>query len=229
MRLLAVRHGQASFGSADYDRLSELGWQQGRRLGDWLAVHGERFERVICGGMRRHRETFDAIAEAFRDRDLPMPQAEFDDAFNEFDHRAVIESFCVQHPQHPAHVAWRAEPAAPRTVVALLQAAFACWADGSLVHGGESWATFRRRTRDAGTRLHARLHEGEVLLVSSGGVIAQLAAEALDAPDARAVELNLGLRNSALAEFHGRSDALRLGSWNALPHLADARELWTYY
>lgn len=229
MRLVAVRHGQASFGSADYDRLSELGWQQGRRLGEWLSTHGERFERVICGGMRRHRETFEAIAEAFQTRGLRMPAPEFDDAFNEFDHRAVIESFCVQHPEHSAHRAWRDAPTDPRTVFGLLQAAFACWADGSLAHAGESWQTFRRRTRTAGAHVHARLHEGEVLLVSSGGVIAQLAAEALDAPDARAVELNLGLRNSAMAEFHGRSDALRLGSWNALPHLADERGLWTYY
>ena len=28
MTLLGVRHGQASYGSEDYDRLSELGWQQ---------------------------------------------------------------------------------------------------------------------------------------------------------------------------------------------------------
>jgi len=42
------------------------------------------------------------------------------------------------------------------------------------------------------------------------------------------VQLNLSLRNSALSEFHAGPDGLRLASWNALPHLADARELWTY-
>ena len=30
-----VRHGQASFGADDYDKLSELGWQQSRRLGEY--------------------------------------------------------------------------------------------------------------------------------------------------------------------------------------------------
>ena len=45
----------------------------------------------------------------------------------------------------------------------------------------------------------------------------------------RAVELNLSLRNSAVSEFHPHGPRLRLGSWNALPHLHGQRELWTYY
>ena len=52
---------------------------------------------------------------------------------------------------------------------------------------------------------------------------------ALDVPVERAVELNLSLRNSAVSEFHPHGPRLRLGSWNALPHLHGQRELWTYY
>ena len=62
MSLLLVRHGQASAGSDNYDRLSERGWQQSRRLGAWLASTGHDFDAVVLGGMRRHQETFDAIA-----------------------------------------------------------------------------------------------------------------------------------------------------------------------
>ena len=51
MSLLLVRHGQASFGAADYDQLSERGQVQSRRLGDWLAQGGHRFEAVVVGGM----------------------------------------------------------------------------------------------------------------------------------------------------------------------------------
>ena len=35
--LWLVRHGQAAFGTEDYDRLTELGWQQARWLGAHLA------------------------------------------------------------------------------------------------------------------------------------------------------------------------------------------------
>ena len=71
--------------------------------------------------------------------------------------------------------------------------------------------------------------DGEALVLSSGGVISRLAQIALDVPNHRAVELNLALRNSALSEFHPHGGRLRLGSWNALPHLHGQRELWTYY
>jgi broad specificity phosphatase PhoE len=229
MRLLAIRHGQASFGSDDYDRLSERGREQARRLGDWLAGHGERFERVLCGGMLRHRQTLDAIAEAYAERGQPLPATEFEPDFDEFDHHAVIGSFIAIEQAHPSVAAYRDGRADPAAVLSLLRDAFHCWAGGALDHCGEPWAGFRERTRAAGRRLHAGMGESSVLLVSSGGVLAQLAAAALEAPDSRAVELNLSLRNTALVEFHALPDGLRLGSWNALPHLADARELWTYY
>ncbi|MFQ5527850.1 MAG: hypothetical protein ACE5GX_16530 [Thermoanaerobaculia bacterium] len=45
-RVLLVRHGQASAGSADYDRLSELGERQSRLLGRHWAGHGLELDRV---------------------------------------------------------------------------------------------------------------------------------------------------------------------------------------
>ena len=66
MSLLLVRHGQASYGAADYDQLSERGWEQSRRLGHWLARGGHRFTTVVVGGMRRHRQTAEAVAEGFK-------------------------------------------------------------------------------------------------------------------------------------------------------------------
>jgi broad specificity phosphatase PhoE len=229
MRLIAVRHGQASFGSDDYDRLSASGWLQMRRLGEWLAGHRAEFVGVVCGGMRRHRESYEAVAAAYAGQGLALPAPETDSGFDEFDHHAVIAAFVAAQPEHSSVLAWLGGERDTRTVVALLRAAFACWARGELDACGEPWGGFRARTRRAGERLHARLGEGAILLLSSGGVIAQLAAAALEAPDARAVELNLSLRNSAFAEFHGLEDGMRLGSWNSLPHLAQAPELWTYY
>ena len=61
--LILVRHGQASFGADDYDKLSDLGWRQSRWLGEYLAARGTRFDRVIRGSLRRHTETLDGIGE----------------------------------------------------------------------------------------------------------------------------------------------------------------------
>ena len=56
-QLFLVRHGQASYGAADYDRLSELGWRQARWLGEHFAERGIRFDVHVRGTPRRHDET----------------------------------------------------------------------------------------------------------------------------------------------------------------------------
>lgn len=227
MTLLLVRHGQASFGAADYDQLSERGQRQSRLLGDWLARGGHRFRSVVVGGMRRHRQTADGVIAAFAERGLELPEVVADPGFAEFDHQAVFGAWFDRDPEHPLAIASRSGK--PRDVGAMLQAALLAWANDELPGLPESWAGFGERVRDAGERLEALAGDGEALVLSSGGVISRLAQLALDVPDHRAVELNLSLRNSALSEFHPERGRLRLGSWNALPHLHGERELWTYY
>lgn len=227
MTLLLVRHGQASFGAADYDNLSERGWTQSRRLGAWLAKGGHRFRAVVVGGMRRHRQTAEAVAEAFAAEGIEWPEPTIDDGFAEFDHRAVFSAYLERDPEDPIAVASRSGD--PRDVGAMLQAALLAWARDELPGVPETWAAFGDRVRAAGERLDALADGGEALVLSSGGVISRLAQIALDVPDTRAVELNLSLRNSAVSEFHPHRGRLRLGMWNSLPHLHGDRALWTYY
>lgn len=229
MRLLAVRHGQASAGTDDYDRLSSLGAEQSRRLGQWLAAARIRPRRVLLGAMRRHQQTLDALLEGYG---ASLPDTEYFADLNEFDHDAVLAGFCRKHADHPAAgiaaAPWQAEP---RDVGRLVSAALGAWSSGSLdaEQAVEPWSQFRQRVGRAVDMLHQDPDDGVVLMVSSGGVLTQLLMAALDAPDARAAELNLGIRNSALCEFVRTEGRLRLLSWNGLPHLADAPELWTHY
>lgn len=222
MRLIALRHGQASFGTDDYDRLSPLGASQCRQAGRWLARHGHDFATVVRGANLRHRQSLAALAEGFTEEGGRLPDEEVDTDFNEFDHHAVVAAYLAHHPDRMAE-------ASPGPGLArLLADALHAWAQGQLGPPAESWPAFRARTRGAGARLHARAAQGALLLVTSAGVLAQLAAEALGAPDDRAVELNLQIRNAAMVELEAKRDGWRLATWNALPHLADQRSSWTY-
>ena len=42
-----VRHAQASFGTDDYDRLSELGHRQAGWLGEYFRYRGLTFDQVV--------------------------------------------------------------------------------------------------------------------------------------------------------------------------------------
>jgi broad specificity phosphatase PhoE len=60
-----VRHGQASFGAADYDVLSELGHRQAALAGVELRDRGVRIDLVASGTLRRQRETAAAALAAY--------------------------------------------------------------------------------------------------------------------------------------------------------------------
>ena len=51
--IVLVRHGQASFGADDYDRLSALGTEQARLLGQWWARLGAAPGTVMRGSLRQ--------------------------------------------------------------------------------------------------------------------------------------------------------------------------------
>ncbi len=231
MELVAIRHGQASFGHANYDQLSPLGHRQARLLGEWLAARPDLdFEAVATGTMARHRETLAGIRAARPG----LPEALVLPELDEFDHHAMLAAFRQVAPDDPV-VAAIGEGRTPDLVAIFrfLQGGLRAWVEGRLDgEVPESFAAFRVRVRRGFEALRAA-HPGarRVLVVSSGGVMSQLAQWALDVPDSHAIDLNLSIRNSALAEFRHAEGRWRFGSWNALPHLAapEHRELHTYY
>jgi broad specificity phosphatase PhoE len=229
MRLLTVRHGQASFEADDYDQLSPLGEAQALALGRWLGSHDPQFDLVLCGRLRRHAQTLDGVAHALANHGCALPPTRIDPRLDEFDHRQLARAFLSQFPAHPSSLA--AEHGRSRELPALLRLlrdALLYWTRDQLPGAAESWGAFRARTRAVLGELQAACEPRSVLLVSSAGVIAQLAAEALELPDHRCIDLNMSLRNSALCELLGNEHGVQLRSWNDLPHLADQRSMWTH-
>jgi broad specificity phosphatase PhoE len=227
MALLFVRHAQASYGTDDYDRLSPLGWTQADHLGAWLAREPHGFARVRVGAMRRHRETLEAIRRALIKAGHPLPDPEEDADLNEFDHGAVIRAFLSERAD--ADLRARASSHDPAVVGPMLYAAILAWANDELDAVPERWAVFGERVARAGAAAAQAASEGPALVISSGGVIARLAQQALEVPAPRAVDLNLAIRNASINEFSARSGVLRFGSFNTLPHLAHDRRLWTHF
>ena len=55
--VLLVRHGQASFGAADYDVLSATGQKQSELVGEALSRAGVAPDRILAGTLRRQQDT----------------------------------------------------------------------------------------------------------------------------------------------------------------------------
>ena len=219
--LYLVRHGQASFGAADYDQLSDLGARQCHALGAWMAARGLAFQGVLRGTLRRHVQSLDALAEGYA---TPLPEALAWPGLNEYDSEALIRTVHAGKLQAPD------TPEIYRAHFRLLRDALTRWMAGE-VHpvGMPSWAEFRDGVASALEHVR-RTHNGDVLLISSGGPISTAVVQVMGAPGPSMVELNLRLRNSAVSEFAFTPKRMVLNTFNHLPHLeAVDRAGWITY
>jgi broad specificity phosphatase PhoE len=207
--LYLVRHGQASFGAADYDQLSELGGKQSERLGRYWRERNITFDAVYAGTLRRHAQTWAGIA-AGADYGNNVIALE---GLNEYDSEAVIAAIHPQPLQKPE------TPEMVRHHFRLLRDGLRQWMNGVVSPKGmPSYADFQAGVSDALERVRKN-HDGHVLIVSSGGPISTAVGHVLGTTPETTIELNLRIRNSALTQFDYNPKRHSLISFNTLPHL----------
>jgi broad specificity phosphatase PhoE len=214
--LYLVRHGQASFGEDDYDRLSPLGHRQAQRLGQYLrerfAREGVQIDTVLMGSLRRHRETWEGIAQGAG----WTHTADVWPGLNEYDSEALIEAI------HPEPLAKPDTPELYRHHFRLLRDALKAWMDGrSQPQGMPTYAEFVRGIEAALDHVRQNC-PGNALIVSSGGPISTAVGRVLGTPPDTTIELNLRIRNTALSEFAFTPKRHMLVTYNTLPHLDSA-------
>jgi broad specificity phosphatase PhoE len=67
-----IRHGQASFGADNYDKLSALGHTQARHLAEYFSQRNIHPSHAICGNMTRHQQIRDACLATLSPPLLPI-------------------------------------------------------------------------------------------------------------------------------------------------------------
>ena len=219
--LYLVRHGQASFGADDYDRLSELGHRQAVRLGEYFVHQGIHFEGLIAGTLRRHKQTMAGILQGMGRAGEPLAW----EGLNEYDSEAVIAAI------HPEPLPRPDSPEAYRHHFRLLRDGLAQWMAGSSSpRGMPTWGEFLAGVAGALDHVRANHYGQKVLVVTSGGPIATAVGHVLDASPQATIELNMRIRNTGVTEFAFTPRRHALVSFNGLPHLdaPDLRDWITY-
>ena len=85
-----IRHGQASFGHDNYDKLSTLGVRQSRILARHLFDTGFRPDAVYSGAMDRQTATAEEVRSFFAEHGRPLPDLERVSGFDEYDTTAIV-------------------------------------------------------------------------------------------------------------------------------------------
>lgn len=203
--VLLVRHGQASFGAEDYDRLSDLGRQQAEATGHWLGARGLRRPVVVHGTLRRQRDTaLLALAAAGSDAE-PRVDARWD----EYDHIDLVRRYAAAQGGD--------RPQTSREFQVVLDAALVAWVE----HGDDGgWPAFTGAVTGALHDLVAGLDPGQdAVAFTSAGVIAAVCADLLGTGAAGLVAFNRVAVNGAVTKLAAGRTGLALLTFNEHSHV----------
>lgn len=204
--LYLVRHAQASFGSDNYDKLSELGHRQSQLLGEHFRACNISFDKVITGDMVRHKETAEGILGH-------LNQVEVDKGWNEFDFNAVVSAYLRMYPeQAPGKNSPRSD------WYRVLKVAMIAWSEHKLEDMNEDWLSFESRVQSSSKNVFDGANK-KVLVVTSGGAIAVCLMQLLGLSIQKAIDFNLQIRNTSVHHIFFNNAKAQLHSFNSVPHL----------
>ncbi len=211
-----IRHGQASLGADDYDRLSLRGREQARHLGRMLQPRLGGAAALRSGSLSRQIETGEEIAAM-----LPAAVRHEPDArWNEYDHMELIARYRPEWGNARALGAALTAMAEPhREFQRHFEAALSRWAGGGHdADYGETWPAFRDRAAAALADLTAAPGGETQLVVTSGGLIAAAVCAVLDLGSGHWLSLNRVIANASLTKLQNGRNGWHLLCFNDHSH-----------
>ena len=235
--LLLVRHGQASFLSENYDRLSTLGKKQARLLGEYWCDQGLVLDAIYSGTLKRQVDSAEMVRAVYRQRGLACPDIRTLPGLNEYQ----AEEFLYNHldelreidPKLNAQYQDFEEASEDkerfRSYQKMFETAMKHWLEGQFeLSKVESWKAFVSRVESAIRQMTDRAGKGKhIAAFTSGGTIGVAVQYALDTFPEKTLQLSWMLKNSSLTTFLFTKNRFTLSSFNETPHLSN-REDWTY-
>lgn len=216
--LILVRHGQASLGEADYDRLSPLGHRQSSLVAGRLGLLGK--SALVRGEHLRHRQTAAALA-------VDETEIEIDPGLNEYSVQSLLQAAAVQAERLGLTLPPAEAKADPRgfldVFLAFFPAVLDAWQREQIrCDQNGSWAAFSERVTSAGQRLIERAERQEcVIAFTSAGVISTLTAVLLGRDLAWQRRLNVALYNASVTELRYSGGKWHAFASNCVEHLPD--------
>ncbi len=212
--LLLIRHGQASAGSANYDRLSAIGREQSQLLGHWWQRNDFAPDACYHGTLERQRDTARITLQA---ADLST-ECQRLPALDEYNHRLVDTHMREQvidvdngsAPSNPESMTyhdyasimrrWRDSPSVPEPL--------------------ENWSMFAARGWQAISQA-ASTHpdDATIAFFTSGGIISTVLAAVLDLDFEHCIDAIWRVRNASITRFAYDGEQARLVEFNNITHL----------
>ncbi|TWI77280.1 broad specificity phosphatase PhoE [Desulfobotulus alkaliphilus] len=218
--LYLIRHGQASFGEASYDKLSPTGAIQAALLADYLKKTGSVFDEIISGNLSRQKKTAQILMQEMPDK-IRTRRLIQTPAFDEYDSEGVFREILpvMLSENEEATSDFQNMIQDKRAFQRILRGLLDRWMN--MEEGQyplESWHDFRERVRRGILDLDLQ-GKKKILVVTSGGVIATCMHLFLKVPPKKAMDLSWQCMNASISIWISGEKDFRLHAWNHAPHL----------
>ncbi|MBI9076331.1 MAG: histidine phosphatase family protein [Desulfatibacillum sp.] len=218
-----IRHGQASFGEENYDKLSDLGIRQSQIVAERLAEQGVRFDSIVTGTLQRQIHTAQALYDAYKAKGLELPQSRVMAEFNEYPSDAVLTGYLPgmqeKHPALAEHVTQIFNN--KRSFQLVFEQAMQTWASGEDdIPGLPTWAEFSN-TVNAGFDTIMQTHGSgaNVAVFTSGGPISVALQRTLHLSSERTMEVSWQVMNASITRLKFSGNRVILYAFNQFGHL----------
>lgn len=210
-----IRHGQASFGAENYDKLSELGCRQAQVVGEYLRDTGIHFDAVYSGDLSRQRETA-RLAIASQPQEIPH---KIDPRFNEIQNEEQLKYLMPEVIKINPAVQALVEKGlgSSKDYQKVIDAVFNYWVspvcdDPRL----QSWADFSGGARQAMADVIQEQGGGKTVgIFTSGGTLATIVAQVLGLGPEKTYQLYEPIFNCSVTQlFYNSAQKVSLSYFN---------------
>ncbi|UZE97159.1 histidine phosphatase family protein [Alkalimarinus alittae] len=223
-----VRHGQASFGKADYDKLSEKGCEQSEILGQAFSKTANP-DRFYSGNLLRHEQTANYFMSGFGGSHLATVTHS---GFNEFNHVEILVKYRPEWKDFNTMATDIAKAPIPQKA---FQQAFSDavirWVSGNHdTDYEETWRQFQNRCNNALKTIIEQSPEAKnIVIFTSGGPISVILQQILKLGDRETLSVNEMLVNTGVTKLLFSGDRISMSYLNNHSHLEMAGSDWVTY
>ena len=221
--LYMIRHGQASFGEKNYDRLSPMGIVQAELVArHWVGI-GRKIDVIYVGTMQRQIDTAGALISAYKDTQIPVPEIISDSAFDEYDSASVFQAQLPRMIDENPSISKKLADiyTDKRTFQLLFEEAMNRWISGIWdMPGAVTWRGFNDRVvKGVRQIMQTQGAKKRLAIFTSGGPISVVVQEALNLTDKSAMALSWQIMNASITRFKYNTRGLAMAGFNDITHI----------
>jgi len=223
-----IRHGQASFGHDNYDKLSPTGIRQAKILAGHLFQTNFRPDAAYSGDMARQTATAEEVISRYRLNGQDFPVLEIMKEFNEYDTTSIVTAmFPAMAMETPGlNDDLSRMYTSKESFKRVFEGAMLRWVTGKFeTRDFETWEGLKARVAGALLAIIKKHGKGKTIAVfTSGGAIAASLSHVLGIPGDFAMRLNWQIVNTSITRYMYNEERITLAGFNSISHLELERD-----